>query len=220
MLYGLDFIKCDLDYSKRIYEEQVKEDGRRFQKTLWRCPYYNRWVGMLERCFSDKFKNKHPTYKDVTCCEEWHLFSNFKSWMEQQDYEGKQLDKDLLIYQNKVYSPETCCFISQSLNKFMTKNNACRGDLPLGVAMETKHKNGEYVCRLKYRSAISYDNHSTRIGGFETTEEAHRAWQSEKMRLTYVLFEKESDDKVREGLFRVYSKIKFDYDNNLITEDF
>ena len=40
------------------------------------------------------------------------------------------------------------------------------------------------------------------------------------MRLTYILFEKESDDKVREGLLRVYNKIKFDYDNNLITEDF
>ena len=203
----------DADYNVTIHDETGK-------KIIWTCPYWEKWRGMLKRCYLSSYHVTNPTYVGCTVCEDWHLFSNFKSWMETQDWENKQLDKDLLIYQNKVYSPETCCFISQSLNKFMTKNNACRGDLPLGVAMETKHKNGEYVCRLKYRSAISYDNHSTRIGGFETIEEAHRAWQSEKMRLTYVLFEKESDDKVREGLFRVYSKIKFDYDNNLITEDF
>ena len=55
MLYGLDFIKCDLSYSKRIYEEALKEDGSRLQKTIWICPYYSRWRGMLERCFSEKF---------------------------------------------------------------------------------------------------------------------------------------------------------------------
>lgn len=44
-------------------------------------------------------------------CEEWLTFSNFKRWMEQQDYEGKALDKDLLVSQNKTYSSETCVFV-------------------------------------------------------------------------------------------------------------
>lgn len=38
--------------------------------------------------------------------EEWLLFSNFKSWMEQQ--EEKVLDKDLLHTHNKIYT--NCLF--------------------------------------------------------------------------------------------------------------
>ena len=33
------------------------------------------------------------------------------------------LDKDILVYGNKIYSPETCCFISRSLNSLFLLNN-------------------------------------------------------------------------------------------------
>ena len=95
---------------------------------------------MLERSYSEKFKEKHPTYKDVTCCEEWLTFSNFKSWMEQQDWEGKDLDKDLLVYQNKIYSPETCCFLSHKINTFLTTSAKIRGDQPIGVYWHKRDK--------------------------------------------------------------------------------
>ena len=85
-------------------------------------------------------KELRPFYKDITCCQEWLIFSNFKSWMKQQDWEGKQLDKDLLIYQNKIYSPETCVFVDRKINQFLVKSNNSRGKYPLGVSYRNKNK--------------------------------------------------------------------------------
>ena len=73
-----------------------------------RCPYYATWTNLLSRCFSEVKKLIHPTYKDVACCEEWLTFSNFKSWMEQQDWKNKCLDKDLLVYRNKISNIQRC----------------------------------------------------------------------------------------------------------------
>ena len=64
----------DADYKLCIVEELPKTNSKRNQKIVWECPFYSRWRGMLERCFSNSFKTKHPTYKDVTCCEEWLTF--------------------------------------------------------------------------------------------------------------------------------------------------
>ena len=51
------------------------------QKQIWRCPYYGKWVNMLQRCYSELYHDKFPTYKDCTVCEEWKYFSKFKKWM-------------------------------------------------------------------------------------------------------------------------------------------
>ena len=42
------------------------------------CPFYRRWINMLERCYSEKFQEKNPTYRGCSVCEEWLTFSNFK----------------------------------------------------------------------------------------------------------------------------------------------
>jgi hypothetical protein len=98
----------DADY--KIYHQIKCGDGTR--KTLWVCPYYSTWCSMLERCYGRRSKDKRPTYAGVTICDEWLTFSNFKAWMEQQDWEGKYLDKDYMsvITGKKIYSPEnTLC---------------------------------------------------------------------------------------------------------------
>ena len=47
------------------------------------CPYYMVWSSMLRRCYSPASLIKDPTYKGCSVIEDWHTFSNFKSWMEQ-----------------------------------------------------------------------------------------------------------------------------------------
>ena len=63
---------------------------------------YNKWQGMLRRCFDNKLKEKEPTYKDVTCCERWLCFANFLEDFEilKQEYNWDDdiklnLDKDI-----------------------------------------------------------------------------------------------------------------------------
>ena len=38
---------------------------------------YNLWNGMLERCYSEKCHEKHPTYKNCTVWSRWLCFANF-----------------------------------------------------------------------------------------------------------------------------------------------
>lgn len=86
----------------------------------WRCPYYQTWHSMLNRCYNEKHLRRQPAYLGCSVCGEWHKFSVFKAWMIKQDWEGKELDKDLLVQGNKVYGPETCVFVSGLVNKFIT----------------------------------------------------------------------------------------------------
>lgn len=33
---------------------------------IWSCPYYSRWLILMRRCFSPRYKEKYTWYKDVT----------------------------------------------------------------------------------------------------------------------------------------------------------
>lgn len=45
-----------------------------------RTKVYRTWKGMLERCYSEKYLSKKPTYKGCSVDEDWHNFQNFASW--------------------------------------------------------------------------------------------------------------------------------------------
>lgn len=106
---------------------------------------YIKWFHILERGYCKKYKNKKPTYKNVTVCEEWHNFQNFAKWFEENYVEGFDLDKDILVKGNKMYSPETCCFVPQEINALFTKSDKMRGKLLLGVSY---HSYGMYQVSL------------------------------------------------------------------------
>lgn len=108
----------DADYVVSKYESWY-EGGERKLKILWQCPYYVKWRSMLNRCYSARYHKNKPTYIGCYVCEEWLTFSNFKAWMETQDWERKELDKDLLMEGNKEYGPNFCVFISRELNLFL-----------------------------------------------------------------------------------------------------
>ncbi len=194
------------------------ENGK--YKLVWRCPYYVRWCGVLERCYSKSYQKNQPTYVGCSVCEEWLTFSNFKSWMETQDWEGKQLDKDLLIYQNKVYSPETCCFIPREVNLFLTRREKNRGLYPLGVSYQIKPQKSIVELTKPFLSKISIDSNDTYLGHFNTPEEAHMMWQKAKIERAEVLKKEQTDTRIIAGLQRIINKIQNDYDNNLETVDF
>lgn len=120
----------------------------------WVCPFYQTWVNMLSRCYSSSQKILTPTYSGVTVCEDWKTFTKFKSWMELQNWEGRQLDKDL-FGDGTHYSPETCCFLSQQMNLLVKDYHNGKG--------VSKYKNTE-----KWR-AYCQNKH---LGIYETKEEA------------------------------------------------
>jgi len=159
------------------------------------CPFYVRWRGMLRRCYDDKYKAK--SYEFVTVHEDWLTFSNFKAWMETQDWEDKDLDKDILGDGN-FYSPETCCFLTKDQNRFLVDRKACRGDLPLGVSL----RKGTSLYRAQIRNSLT--NKSESLGNFKTPEQAHEAWRQRKLEIGLKVFEKSSG----EVLTAIYNKYK------------
>ena len=73
---------------------------------------YNAWSGMLERCYCPKYHSKKPTYVGCTVHLEWHNFQTFGNWFDKNYIKGFQLDKDIKVKGNKIYSAETCRYIS------------------------------------------------------------------------------------------------------------
>ena len=77
---------------------------------------YKTWCGMLERCYSDKYQAKYPTYIGCSVDPIWHNFQNFTKWFDKNYIEGYYLDKDIKVEGNKIYSPENCLFVSAKEN--------------------------------------------------------------------------------------------------------
>ncbi len=134
---------------------------------------YRSWSNMLSRGYCSKYKEKYPSYKDVTVCEEWHNFQNFAQWFEQnynpEIMEGWHLDKDILVKGNKVYSPDTCCFVPKEINVLL-KNNKKRGDCIVGV----KKVRNKFEANLFKKEKITY------LGVFCTKREAFQAYKIAK----------------------------------------
>jgi len=157
------------------------------------CLYYLRWKHMLRRCYSSQFHIKNQSYIGCTVCDEWLIFSNFKKWMMQQDWEGKELDKDLLCPGNKVYSPDKCVFIDKEVNLLFSKKN--------------KHgvRGVHYSKRLKkygVRGSTANDSEkkSRYHGYYSTLEEAKEA--SNQVRRDYVMSiaSKQKDRRVKSAI--------------------
>lgn len=156
------------------------------------CPYYERWAKMLTRCFSKKYHETRPTYIGCTVCDEWLTFSNFKRWMACQDWQGKDLDKDIIHPGNKRYSPDACTFILPHLNCLLTDRRSARGKYPRGVS---KNKS-----KVKLEARVSYKGGSIHLGHFTCEIEASNAYISKKAEIILEAAAEQSDPRVSNGL--------------------
>ena len=84
-----------------------------------------------------------------------------------------QLRLRLLIKGNKIYSPNTCIFVPQNINKLFTKSTKTRGELPIGVYKVSG-------CNNKYASHFNCCGKLANLGTFDTTEEAFNAYKIAK----------------------------------------
>lgn len=126
---------------------------------------YEYWRHMLTRCYDPYYLDKHPTYRDCIVCDEWLCFQNFAEWFYKHYYEipneRMELDKDILIKGNKIYSSKTCCFVPQRINILYTKRQNYRGEYPIGVYYHKIKSVLEVWCntleKKKYLGSFSLD---------------------------------------------------------------
>lgn len=167
-------IKCP--YEPRVYGVGFIGEGDYMSGTTGKqTKSYKTWIHMLERCYDNIHSYKFPTYENCYVCDEWLNYQNFACWFDDNYYEIEGevmcLDKDILSKGNKVYSPNTCVFVTRGINNLFTKNDKCRTNLPVGV----------YEHNGKYRVICSNGkNKLIELGIYETIENAFNKYKEFK----------------------------------------
>ena len=123
----------EMKMEKTIYGVAYLGDAVTVDENGNRKKSYTLYKGMIRRCFpqTEKEREKHRAYENCTVCDRWLCFANFEKDIESlPNYDlwlkgevRMSLDKDILQYgaEHKVYSPETCIFVPQSLNAQATQ---------------------------------------------------------------------------------------------------
>lgn len=117
-----------------------------------------------------------PEYEGCSVCKEWWNYSNYKLWYDEHRVEIKsfdasfEVDKDILIKGNKVYSPETVCFVPKVVNSLFTNGKKNRGDYPLGVYYDKDKK--------KYVANMSFGGRNIKLGTFDTVNDAFNKYKN------------------------------------------
>lgn len=189
----------DADYVVQKMETNGYMNGKRKYKLVWECPYYRAWTGMLKRCYSTKYQERQPTYKGCNVAEEWLRFSSFRRWMEVQEWEGLQLDKDILFKGNKVYSKEKCVFVTSTVNTFTLDCGAARGEWLIGVYWNKRF--GKFMSRCRN----PFTKKREHLGYFTCEEEAHQSWLKRKLELAHLLAAEQTDERVAKALIARYT---------------
>ena len=137
---------------------------------------YGLWKSMLRRCYSDNSKNKNPTYEGCEVSDKFKSYEYFYEWCNKQigfGVKGFELDKDLLVKGNKVYSESTCVFLPQEINTLLIKCTASRGKHPIGVCWSNTNK--AFIAQVGKNSGKQ-----EHLGFFNTELEAFNAYKKAK----------------------------------------
>lgn len=133
---------------------------------------YTTWINMIKRCYDPKVHEIRKTYIGCYVCDEWLNYSNFYWWYKAHFSEGLELDKDKKFYGNRVYSPDTCSFISQTENM----------QIAFSKKYELTKRSGEVV-QVENLTLFCRENGLTRSGIarlMSGERKSHKCWVSAK----------------------------------------
>lgn len=139
----------------------------------------------------------NPAYVGCFVDKDWLTFSNFKSWMERQDWVGKELDKDIYGC-GKCYSPDNCTFVSKRLNTFLTRIYSCNGGTDF------------HIKTSKWRSRCSnpITNKNEHLGLFSNETDAKDSWRTRKCQLAEELMSETGELHMLSNVLRVIQQSK------------
>lgn len=119
------------------------------------CKEYYTWKNMLYRCYSEEYKEKYQTHYNASCCEEWLCFENFYEWAHEQSnvknfLKGNNwvLNRNIIVKDNEIYSPNTCCLIPQNVNRLFMEQDLNIEDLSEAVLQKYKEYREKQIKRI------------------------------------------------------------------------
>lgn len=177
-----------------IYGKGIYEKGKHVSKINGKhTKEYLVWRTMISRCYNPQYLEKHPTYEKVEVCSEWLYFQNFCEWFENNYYTIKNeiidLDKDFICsinnIENKIYSPDTCIFIPQEINKLLVFQSRKTLDLPVGVKRNGNKYNAVIVKKI-FNEKCENKKKEIFLGNYDTPEQAYEVYYKNKNE--YILY--------------------------------
>lgn len=119
---------------------------------------YQKWAGMMSRCYQEIYLKYKPSYIGCSVCDEWHSFNNFRKWYEDHEYQINTnvmcIDKDILFKGNTEYSPSTCVIVPNYVNTSVLMAEGNRSKLPIGVTYN--ESNGKYFVDCSEKRVRKY----------------------------------------------------------------
>lgn len=180
------------------YLGEGKHEPRRGAKATHK---YRAWNGMMRRCYDDMFKQRSVAYKECVVSEKWHCFQDFGDWYDENYYEidgeTMNLDKDILVKGNKIYSPDTCIYVPARINSLFVGCESTIGKSSACTYFDEKRN--KYIVR----SRLEY------IGAYDTKEDAFEAYKRHK-ELTFRDVANEYKDKIPEKLYNAMLNYKIE----------
>lgn len=130
-------------------------------------------ASMLRRCYTKDKQTK--SYENCYVCDEWHNYSNFEIWYENNYYrinEDLDIDKDILIKNNNIYSPNTCLLVPKYINGLFIRIKNTPGECLMGVYYDKERNLFVTKCREKNKRVF--------LGRFSNEVDAFQAYKEHK----------------------------------------
>lgn len=174
-----------------------------------------RYNSMMNRCYGNKGTlQQENTYGDCYVCLSWRKDKQkFIDWFILNYYEidgsyNMNLDKDILVKGNKIYSPKTCCIVPNNINTIISTTHKSlnnKSKLPIGVKYDkTRNKYYSTISNIFYEQHNNYIlNNKITLPYRKTPEEAFYDYKKHKEAQIILLADKYIDKlpkKVYEAL--------------------
>lgn len=134
------------------------------------------WSGMFDRCYNKNELLKHPNYIGCEICEEWFCFNNFAKWYNDNQWGNElllEVDKDIRIKRNKIYSPNTCILAPHRINALFV--HSVDSSYRNGLIGTYLNQNGSYTAQCNTGSKSNRN-----LGSYKTEIEAFKAYKQAK----------------------------------------
>lgn len=145
---------------------------------------YRTWYAILVRATDDK----SSYYKEVAVCQDWFIRSNFQKWYLSHEtlYDSSgnilEVDKDILISDNTIYSPQTCALVPQYLNVAFNTGADSKHGTPMWVRYRKRNPDMKNDLKKPYRAVLTKENGKyIHLGYFKYAKDAHNVARQYKI---------------------------------------
>lgn len=138
---------------------------------------YKCWQGMMNRCYSPAYQEIAKTYHPCTVSSSWLYFPTFRKWYEDNNVLGWELDKDMLVQGNTMYSEDCCTFLPKELNN-LAKNLKSASKASRGLTTGVRYR--EDMPKHPYEVRLTRFNKCETVGYYPSLSAASASYKKEK----------------------------------------